>query len=95
MTETNALGEEPAAKQIIHPRMNSIVATASTAHDLDTAHRKAAKMAWPFLHSTSHLGSNPAVTEGAIIGLGQTSPAKTLTRGSGTLIAQIKQHFFR
>jgi len=43
MTKTFVAVEDPRPVQPPRPPINSIVATATTAHDLDIAHRKAAK----------------------------------------------------
>ena len=43
MTKTFAAVQNPRADQPSQPPMNSIVATATTARDLDIAHRKTAK----------------------------------------------------
>ena len=43
MTKTFVTVKNPSAVQPLQPPINSIVAAAKTAHDLDIAHRKAAK----------------------------------------------------
>jgi hypothetical protein len=43
MTKPIATTKKPRVGQTSRPAMNSILAAASTAHDLDAAHRKAAK----------------------------------------------------
>jgi hypothetical protein len=52
MTKTFVAVKNPRAVQPSQPPMNSIVATVTTAHDLDIAHRKAAK-AKGFRHSSN------------------------------------------
>jgi hypothetical protein len=56
MTKTFVAAKNPSAAQPSRPPINSIMATVTTARDLDISHRKAAK-AKGFRHS-SHRSSN-------------------------------------
>lgn len=53
MPKTTGEAENPTLHRSLKAPMNSIVAAASTAHDLDTAHRKAIK-AQPFRSTPSY-----------------------------------------
>ncbi len=53
MTKSIATVKNPRAVQLLQPPINSILAVAQTAHDLETAHRKAAK-AKAFQRAANH-----------------------------------------